>query len=324
MFQRVFLVCRLILAICSTNTKSNHTLNLRQNKTIQQMQRRAFIKNASAMVVATGVIGPGVLSLRQATTLTIFHTNDLHNCFNKRMHAWVPDPSLNHPIFAKINNLRQSFPDALMLDAGDFCDQQMTSLDEVKQIFSQMKTLGYDAVTLGNNELALGSELGSLLQESKLTVLAANHFLDDQALIKPYQVFMKGTWRIGVLGIGASADISSKLVIEKANLMAKQLREVERVDYVIALSHLGYWHPDEQRLSDLQLAVASSDIDLILGGQSHTYLEETTQLINAKDRAVYVKHAGCDGNILGQIDIQFFSDGRLPELNCKNNVLELC
>lgn len=287
------------------------------------MQRRAFIKNAGAMAVATGVIGPGMLTLGQATTLTIFHTNDLHNCFNKRKHAWVPDPSLNHPFFEKIKNLRQSFPNALMLDAGDFCDQQMTILDETKQIFSQMKTLGYDAVTLGNNELALGADLSTRLQGSKLTVLAGNHFLDTPALIKPYQVFKKGTLRIGVLGIGASANVNSKSEIEKANSLAKQLREEEKVDYVIALSHLGYWHPDEQRLSDLQLAAASSGIDLIIGGQTHTYLEEPTQVSNAQGQPVYVKHAGCDGNILGQVDIQFFNDGRLPELNCKNNVLEL-
>jgi len=291
-----------------------------QNKTIQQMQRRAFIKNAGAMAVATGVIGPNVLTLGQSTTLTIFHTNDLHNCFNKTAHAWVPDPTANHPFFEKIKNLRQAFPNALLLDAGDFCDQQMTTLNETKQIFSQMKALGYDAVTLGNNELALGAtNLSALLQESKLTALASNNLLDT----KPYQVFRRGNLGIGVLGIGSTVKASAKTEIEKANLLAKQLRKEERVDYVIALSHFGYWHPDEQHLSDLQLAEVSSGIDLIIGGQTHTYLEEPTQVSNAQGQSVYVNHAGCDGNVLGQVDIQFFNDGRLPELNCKNNVLEL-
>jgi 5'-nucleotidase len=283
------------------------------------MQRRAFIKNAGAMAMATGVIGPNVLTLGQSTTLTIFHTNDLHNCFNKTTHAWVPDPTANHPLFEKIKNLRQAFPNALLLDAGDFCDQHMTVTIEPLMIFSQMKALGYDAVTLGNNELALGSErLRSLLQASKLTALASNNSLET----KPYQVFQRGNLRFGVLGIGSTVKASAKTEIEKANLLAKQLRKEERVDYVIALSHLGYWHPDEQRLSDLQLAEASSGIDLIIGGQTHTYLEEPTQVKNAHGGHVYVKHAGCDGNMLGQVDIQFFNDGRLPELNCKNNVLE--
>jgi 5'-nucleotidase len=284
------------------------------------MQRRAFIKNAGAVAAATGVIGPGVLTLGQSTTLTIFHTNDLHNCFNKRKHAWVPDPTANHPFFEKIKNLRQDFPNALLLDAGDFCDQQMTATDELRQIFFQMKDLGYDAVTLGNNELALGAaNLSALLQGSKLTALASNQLLET----KPYQVFRRGNLRIGVLGIGATVSSNAKVEIEKANQLAKQLRKAEKVDYVIALSHLGYWHPDQQHLSDLQLAAASSGIDLIIGGQTHTYLEEPTQVSNAQGQPVYVKHAGCDGNILGQVDIQFFNDGRLPELNCKNNVLEL-
>jgi len=283
------------------------------------MQRRAFIKNAGAMAVATGVIGPGLLTTGQSTTLMIFHTNDLHNCFNKTTHAWVPDPTVKHPLFEKIKNLRQAFPNALLLDAGDFCDQQMTDISEAKQIFSQMKALGYDAITLGNNELALGAaNLSALLQGSKLTALSSNQLLQT----KPYQVFRRGNLRIGVLGIGATVNTNAKTEIEKANLLAKQLRKEERVDYVIALSYLGYWHPDEQHLSDLQLAAASSGIDLIIGGQTHTYLEEPTQVKNAHGGHVYVKHAGCDGNILGQIDIQFFNDGRLPELNCKNNVLE--
>ncbi len=272
------------------------------------------------MAVATGVIGPGVLTTGQSTTLTIFHTNDLHNCFNKKTHAWVPDPTVKHSLFEKIKNLRQAFPDSLLLDAGDFCDQQMTDMDKVKQIFSQMKALGYDALTLGNNELALGAaNLNALLQGAKLTALTSNQLLET----KPYQVFRRGNLRIGVLGIGATVSTNSKTEIEKANQLAKKLRKAEKVDYVVALSHLGYWHPDEQHLSDLQLAAASSGIDLIIGGQTHTYLEEPTQISNAQGQPVYVKHAGCDGNILGQLDIQFFNDGRLPELNCKNNVLEL-
>lgn len=288
------------------------------------MQRRAFIKNAGAMAVATGVVGPSVLSLRKATTLTIIHTNDLHNCFNKRKHAWVPDPSLNHPFFEKIKILRQSTPNVLVMDAGDFCDQQMTSLEDAKQIFSQMKTMGYDVVTLGNNELVFGAHLSELVQGSKLKIVAGDNFRAPQGLIKPYQVFQKGNLRIGVLGINTSTNLNSSSEIEYANLIAMKLREVEKVDYVVALSHLGYWHADNQRLSDLQLAEASSGIDLIIGGQSHTFLEEPTKLTNAKGQAVYVKHAGCDGHVLGQVDIQFFNDGRLPELNCKNNVLDFC
>jgi 5'-nucleotidase len=166
-----------------------------------------------------------------------------------------------------------------------------------------------------------------MLHKATFSVLACNEIgtnLDLKA--KPYQVFQRGSLKIGVLGIGASSTPllhSAELdILNQANHFAHHLRQVERVDYVVALSHLGYWHTDG-RISDLDLARQSENIDLIIGGQSHTFMEEPIFLNNKKGRSIAIKHAGCDGALLGQIDIQFFSDGRAPELNCKNNVLSM-
>jgi 5'-nucleotidase len=84
--------------------------------------------------------------------------------------------------------------------------------------------------------------------------------------------------------------------------MAKELRK-KGCDLVICLSHLGYDYTDSSRISDRKLAQNTSNIDIILGGHTHTFLEKPTIEKNKKGKNVLINQVGYAGLYLGRIDI---------------------
>jgi 5'-nucleotidase len=129
---------------------------------------------------------------------------------------------------------------------------------------------------------------------------------------KKYEIFQKGALKIGVFGIGIELNglVSSTNFgktkyldpITTANSVAKELRK-KGCDLVICLSHLGYDYTDSSRISDRKLAQQTSNIDLILGGHTHTFLEKPTIEKNKKGKNVLINQVGYAGLYLGRIDI---------------------
>jgi len=89
---------------------------------------------------------------------------------------------------------------------------------------------------------------------------------------------------------------------------------------VICLSHLGYDYEDKKRISDLKLAVQTEDIDLIIGGHTHTFLEKPTVAVNRKGKKVLVNQVGCFGLNVGQIDFYFSTDKKIQAKGISINV----
>ena len=83
--------------------------------------------------------------------------------------------------------------------------------------------------------------------------------------------------------------------------IVKQLKETEKCDVVICLSHLGY-HYDHDKIDDLKLASKTKNIDLIIGGHTHTFLDKPTVTKNAEGKDVLVNQVGWAGINLGRID----------------------
>jgi 5'-nucleotidase len=139
-----------------------------------------------------------------------------------------------------------------------------------------------------------------------------NTLLDG--LISPYKVVIKDGIKIGVFGLGIDFDglVDKRNYketvyldpIEIANDTAAQLKNNEKCDLVICLSHLGYSYK-EDKVSDVKLATQTKNIDLILGGHTHTFLEKPTVLKNIAQEEVLINQAGCYGLLLGQIDFYF-------------------
>ena len=137
--------------------------------------------------------------------------------------------------------------------------------------------------------------------------------------VKPSKVFKKNELKIGVFGLAIQLKgiVDKKLYkqtiyndpIEIARDMSRILNEEEHCDLVICLSHLGYhYKKEENKISDLELAAKTKDIDLIIGGHTHTFLPKPTITKNIIGENVLVNQVGCFGLNLGRIDFYFDKD----------------
>jgi 5'-nucleotidase len=181
-----------------------------------------------------------------------------------------------------------------------------------------MSEMKYDAVTIGNHDFDNGLEgFSKQLPHANFPFLIANYDFTDTILkdkFKPYKVFNKGGIKVGVFGIGIELDglVPKKLFgntvyldpIKKANHYASLLRNEEKCDLVICLSHLGFKYKND-KVSDMVLATQSRDIDLIIGGHTHTFLKKPVRIQNLENKEVLINQVGWAGINLGKIDFHF-------------------
>jgi 5'-nucleotidase len=137
--------------------------------------------------------------------------------------------------------------------------------------------------------------------------------------VKPYKIFNKGGIKVGVFGLGIRLDglVDKKSFKETiyndpvsvSKDMARILKHEQKCDLVICLSHLGYKYKDEpEKISDTKLATLTKDIDLIIGGHTHTFLDKPTVLKNIEGKEILVNQVGCYGVNIGRIDFYFDSE----------------
>ena len=181
-----------------------------------------------------------------------------------------------------------------------------------------MKGMGYDAFALGNHDFDRGmQDLSSQLSRNPIPALAANYQLAGTPLaklVKPYHIVEKAGQRIGIMGLGVNPEASIPQLLREglvytdplttANQVAAELKEKHACNLVICLSHLGYHYKDEQ-VSDLKLAPQSRNIDIIIGGHTHTFLPEPIVVNNLDGKPVLINHAGWGGLLMGRIDLQY-------------------
>lgn len=290
------------------------------------MKRRSFIKNTTAAAGLLGVGGLGMsnFSLKAKKHITILHTNDVH--------SHIEPFSIKDPKYANqggvarrsilINSIRKENPNVLLLDAGDiFQGTPYFNFYGGELEFKLMSQLGYDAATIGNHDFDNGLDgLAAQMPHAQFELLTANYDMRNtimDGLTKPYKVFIKDGVRVGVFGLGVKlAGLVTKKMyketvyldpIEMAQETVQKLRQDEHCDLVICLSHLGYDYKDKTIISDLNLARATSGIDLIIGGHTHTFLEKPTIAQNKNQEFVLINQVGWGGLQLGRID--FFFDG---------------
>jgi 5'-nucleotidase len=134
--------------------------------------------------------------------------------------------------------------------------------------------------------------------------------------VKPYKVFHKDGIKVGVFGLGVElAGLVDKKMyketvyndpVEISMDIVKILKKQEKCDLIVCLSHLGYaYKNDPNKISDTKLATLTRDIDLIIGGHTHTFLDKPTILKNLDNKDVLVNQVGCYGINLGRIDFYF-------------------
>jgi len=287
------------------------------------MKRRNFIKKTSASLALASV---GGLTFKSCETkpkhITILHTNDTHS----QIEPFDP----NHHKFANkggvarraslIQKVRNENPNTLLLDAGDiFQGTPYFNYFGGEIEFKLMSLLKYDAATMGNHDFDNSIEgFHHQLPNANFDFVCANYDFKNtilNTLVKPYKIFFKDGIKIGVFGLGIELQnlVSPELFKETTYLdpieitkdITRELKENENCDLIICLSHLGYHYKNTQKVSDLKLAAATMDIDLIIGGHTHTFLPKPTLVKNVNNETVIVNQVGAYGVNLGRIDFYF-------------------
>lgn len=293
------------------------------------MKRREFVQKS---VAASTLVGLGGLSIaatsKRKRHITILHTNDVHSHIEPFPADHHRNPNLGGAARRAtiIDAVRKENPNTLLLDAGDiFQGTPYFNFYGGELEFKLMSMMQYDAATIGNHDFDNGIDgLLSQLPHAKFKFLSANYDFSNTVMdtfSKPYKIFNKDGIKIGVFGLGIKLEglVDPRLYKETVYLdpveitqdMSRILKKEQHCDLVICLSHLGYDNKSGQRVGDLQLASKTENIDLIIGGHSHTFLPKPTITRNSAGENMLVNQVGAYGLNLGRIDFYFDSNNNI-------------
>ncbi len=290
------------------------------------MERRTFLASLAAASAA------GSLPLRAEATpaggrITLLHTNDTHS----RIEPFGPGNGAISGLggvarrATLVKHLRAQLGPVLLLDAGDtFQGTPYFNRYKGRLDYQLMRMVGYDAGTLGNHDFDNGV---GLLLEAMVAMETLEHanppfpFVNCNfdckgapelaKRVRPYIVREFPGVRVGITGVGVAfaglvdpknhAGITWKDPYESLKPMVKRLREVEKVDLVVVLSHLGHNNQGGSAPCDLLLPGQVAGIDAIIGGHSHTFLDAPVRLPQAQGETL-VFQVGFGGVNLGRMD----------------------
>ena len=289
------------------------------------MNRKTFIKNSIYGSAAVG-LALNNFSCSSHKNITILHTNDVHSHvepFSKE-HSEFPNKGGFERRATLISEIRRQNPNTLLFDAGDiFQGTPYFNFYGGEIEFKLMSMLGYDAITIGNHDFDNGMDgLDKQLPNAKFDIISSNYDFKNTILeskVSDYKIYNKSGIKIGVFGLGIELEglVSKDLYketkyldpIDIANDTAKKLKETENCDIVICLSHLGYkYEKFPNKVSDLNLAKSTKNINLIIGGHTHTFMNKPVVVKNNVGNDVLINQVGCFGLYLGRIDFSFDSD----------------
>ena len=289
------------------------------------MNRKTFIKNSIYGSAAVG-LALNNFSCSSHKNITILHTNDVHSHVEpfSKDHSEFPNKGGFERRATLISEIRRQNPNTLLFDAGDiFQGTPYFNFYGGEIEFKLMSMLGYDAITIGNHDFDNGMDgLDKQLPNAKFDIISSNYDFKNTILeskVSDYKIYNKSGIKIGVFGLGIELEglVSKDLYketkyldpIDIANETAKKLKETENCDIVVCLSHLGYkYEKFPNKVSDLNLAKSTKNIDLIIGGHTHTFMNKPVVVKNNVGNDVLINQVGCFGLYLGRIDFSFDSD----------------
>ena len=309
------------------------------------MNRKEFIKaiggGSLALTLAPNLVFAGqnkLLGENTAHKLTILHTNDQHSRIEPFDSSYSRNP--NQGGFARratlIQQIREQENNVLLLDSGDiFQGTPYFNFYGGELEFKLMSMMGYDASTMGNHDFDNGLEgFLKVLPNAKFPFICSNYdfkntVLDGQTI--PYKIFKKDGIKVGIFGVGIKLDglVGKKNYketvyqdpVEVAQHYADFLKKEKKCDLVICLSHIGYDYK-EDNISDKKLAAKTDNIDLILGGHTHTFLPEPQSFTNKSGKNVLVNQVGWAGLLLGRIDFYFDKNKTVQNISWNNQVID--
>lgn len=246
--------------------------------------------------------------------IVILSTNDTHSRIEP-----IPENDRNYGgmggVVAReafIDEIRKQNQNVLLFDAGDFVQgTPYFNLFHGRVEAQAMNLMKYDAGTLGNHEFDYGLDtLKMIVKKLNFPILNCNYDFSDTVLkddIKPYVILKRFGLKIGVLGVGVDPEgliqknkyegMVFKPAISSVNFYAKILKDSKKCDLVVCLSHLGY-------NEDIKLAEQSKNVDVIIGGHSHTYMEKPDMRTNLDGKEVLIFQTGKSGAYVNKIEVE--------------------
>lgn len=297
------------------------------------ISRKEFLKRSAALVAGAALpvwMGNENRLIAAKPDLTILYTNDTHARLDP-----FPDNAVQHAGLGGIarraslvKKIRSEVDNVLLLDAGDvFQGTPWFDVYGGKVDLKLMTEMNYDAMAVGNHEFDRGPDgFADAAQKAGFPILASNYNVHNTPM-NPYvrRLLVKSTggFRVGLFGLGIElegvvpkelrGDVRSRNPEAWARGMTNSLRDYHKCDFVICLSHLGYRYNDS-RIDDMKLAQKVAGMDLIIGGHTHTFLDDPVPVSNPDGNTTMVTQMGHGGVRLGRIDLN---------LNSRNSPYEL-
>ena len=261
-----------------------------------------------------------VFLFAQEKSLVVLHLNDTHSRIE-------PMP-LNNAQYADkggvvrwdsyIQKVRKEAENVLVFHSGDMVQgTPYFTLFEGEIEIAVANRIKFDAACIGNHEFDNGMDFfATMIRRAKYPYITTNLELIGtplEGLTKKYHIIKRKGIKIGIIGLTINPDglVSKRNCegvvyldpIESANQMAAFLKEDERCDIIICLSHLGYY-PGEDPVGDITLAKQSRNIDIILGGHTHLPFQEPVRQPNLNGQEVIIQQSGAYGIHVGRLNIE--------------------
>ena len=275
-------------------------------KSFDEMKKTAVIMAALMSCILAG-----------AQDLVILHTNDTHSHIDPVRAGEEAGMGGVIERAVYVDSVREAVGKnrVLLVDAGDFSQgSSYFTLMKGDVEVDCMNAMRYDVACLGNHEFDNGlEELARRVARCRFPIVCANYDFDDDALeklIKPYCILRRGGLKIGFIGlltdltVVVDRHIADRIryldPVETVNRYAAYLKEEKHCDMVICLSHLGY---EGDFFTDPELIAGVENVDLVIGGHSHTFLEQMEHAEDRTGKEVPIVTDGCWGLYTGRIDI---------------------
>lgn len=260
------------------------------------------------------------LAAQDVKELLILHTNDTHSRIEP-----IPTTDPNPEFAGKagfvrratlLKEMRKQNKDLLLFDCGDFSQgSPFYNLFKGEVEVKLMNEMGYDAGTIGNHEFDFGPDnMARLFKMANFPIVCANYGVKGTVLediVKPYILLERDGVKIGVFGLSPALEglvqeknykgVVFESPIEAAQRVVKILKDREKCDLIICLSHLGW---KGEPYSDETLIPNTRDIDIVLGGHSHSYFDRTLFYKNLDGKEIPLQQMGKNAVYVGKMKVK--------------------
>ena len=285
--------------------------------------RREFLKTSLIGGAVLGTIASPIQLFANETEemLTVLHTNDVHSHIEPFADDDKKYPGLGGAEYRAtiIKNIRNQSNNIVVLDAGDiFQGTPYFNFFHGDLEIDLMNKMGYDAATIGNHDFDGGIEnLAKQITRAQFPFVNCNYDFSITPLagkVHPRIILKRKKLKIGITGCGVELDglVPDKLYagtrymdpIRNVQEQVNILKHDEKCHLIICLSHLGYKY-DNAKVSDIVLAQQTNNIDLIIGGHTHTFLDKPVKENNMDGKEVLINQVGWAGVQIGRLDYFF-------------------